>query len=261
MASRPFIAPPVIVELKDDFDELFSDLDDWKKQYVNEKDTLDPKIPLPKKEVPDAVFSDDPLALSVTSYLIWKSNPARRWVSVSDVGRPTPEAREMAQEIRKYYLHRGTMKVLMGQTPTEFQYKMNGFLADIRPLKTDEQGLLYRIPYFYQEDLALDRVFEGADQIDMDGPLMYSITNHTTLTPILEILKSRRSGDFCQFWFSDTSGHRCVFEVKSDNKLLSIFRSLFKQEKLPISCYSKMEKLRGSHIKTRYWRLTNLELQ
>lgn len=250
LRNPPFIAPVAIHELKDDFDAFFSELED----------TVSPTTPLPKKEVPDAHFSDDPLALSVTSYLIWKNNPHRRWVPVSEVGRPTMEAREMAQEMRKYYLQRSTMKVLSGQTPTDFQYKMNAFLADIRPLKIDEQGLLYRLPYFYQEDLALDRIFEGAEQIENDGPILYSVTNHTTLTPIMEVLKSRRSGDFCQFWFYDTGNQRCVYEVKSDNKLLSLFRSLFKQEKLPVTCYSKMETLRGSHIRTRYWRLSNLEL-
>lgn len=215
---------------------------------------------VPKAPVPDATFSDDPLALSITSYLIWKNNPSRRWVAFSEVGRPGYEAREMAAEIRKYYLHRSTMKVLMGKTPTEFQYKMNAFLADIRPLKTDELGLLYRIPYFYQEDLALDQVFEGAQQIEQDGPVLYSITNHTTLTPIQEVLKSRRSGDFCQFWFSDTGGQRCVYEVKSDNKLLSVFRSLFRKPELAVTCQSQMQALRGSHIQTRFWRLMNLEL-
>lgn len=214
-----------------------------------------------KLPVPDAVFSDDPLALSVTSYLMWKSNPQRRWVPVNEVGRPSPEARDLAHEIRRYYLHRNTMKVLQGQTPTEFQYKMNGFLADIRPLKTDEQGLLYRIPYFYQEDLSLDAIFEGADQPEIDGPGLYSLTSHTVLTPMQEVFRSRKGGDFIQFWFSDTSGHRCVYDVKADNKLISVFRSLFKQKELPVKCYSKMERLRGSHIRTRYWRLSNLELQ
>ena len=164
---------------------VWEDLDDTKLVQVG---TLHELIkPQQPKEVPDATFDEDPLALSVTSYLIWKNNPVRRWVPVNEVGRPTPEARELAHEIRKYYLHRGTMKVLQGHTPTDFQYKMNGFLADIRPLKIDELGLLYRLPYFYQEDLALDRVFEGATQVEVDGPAFYSVTTHATLTPIREV--------------------------------------------------------------------------
>ena len=252
MASTIYPTNVQVVQLEDDddFDILSTP------QVYNNATARIPKAP-----VPDAVFSDDPLALSVTSYLIWKSNPHRRWVSVSDVGRPSPEARDLAHEIRRYYLHRNTINVLQGQTPTEFQYKMNGFLADIRPLKTDEQGLLYRIPYFYQEDLALDAIFEGADQPEMDGPTLYGTTSHTILTPIQEVLRSRKSGDFVQFWFSDTSGHRCVYDVKADNKLLSVFRSLFKQKELPVKCYYKMEKLRGSHIQTRYWKLSGLELE
>lgn len=214
-----------------------------------------------KEEVPDATFEDDPVALSITSYLIWLKNPSRRWVPVTEVGRVTPEAREMAHELRKYFLHRSTMKVLQGQTPTEFQYKLNAFLSDIRPLKIDELGMLYRLPYFYQEDLALDQIFEGAPQPEVDGPGLYAITSHTTLTPIREVLKSRKSGDFAQFWFKDTSDHRCVYEVKTDNKLISLFRSLFRQPSMAVTCFAKMERLRGSHIRTRYWRMTNLELQ
>lgn len=257
MASRPFTEPvPAIVQLKEDFENLLStDIDMWKEKYKHGY-----SVEQKPKEVPEAVFSDDPLALSVTSYLIWLKNPSRRWVPVSDVGRPTSEARAMAQEIRKYYLQRNTMKALMGQQPTEFQSKMNGFLADTRPLKIDEQGLLYRIPYFYQEDLALDQIFEGASDLDEQSPPIFSMTTFTTLTPIREVLRSRKSGDYIQFWFHNTSGECCVYDVKSDNKLLSIFRSLFKQQELPISCLSKMERLRGSHIRTKYWRLSNLEL-
>lgn len=259
MASRPFIDPQtvnVIEELRDDLEELLvTDIDMWKEKYKHSQ--LHSKEPVPP---PDAHFDEDPLALSVTSYLIWKNNPSRRWVPVNEVGRPTSAARELAQEIRKYYLQRNMMKVLMGQQPTEFQEKMNAFLADIRPLKIDELGILYRIPYFYQEDLALDTIFEGAQDLDEDKPPVFSMTAWTTLTPIREVLRSRKSGDYIQFWFHNPSGERCVYDVKADNKLLSVFRSVFKRSEIPVSCFSKMERLRGSHIRTKYWRLSNLEL-
>lgn len=252
MSSRPFVAPdPVnVVELDDPFENLL--------RVGPLPELLGDKKP---KEVPDATFDEDPLALSITSYLIWKNNPARRWVPVNEVGKPSYEAREMAHELRQYYLHRSTMKVLQGNQPTEFQYKMNGFLADIRPLKLDELGILYRLPYFYQEDLALDLVFEGAAQIEVDGPAFYRVTTHAIVTPVREVFRSRKNGDFVQFWFSDTDGERLVYEVKSDNKLISVFRSLFRQSELKIKAQAQMQALRGSHIKTRFWRLTDLELQ
>jgi hypothetical protein len=214
-----------------------------------------------KKEIPDAVFKDDPVALSITSYLIWIKNPHRRWVTIDEVGQVVPEARAMAHELRQYFLHRGTMKVLQGQTPTEFQYKMNAFLSDIRPLKTDELGLLYRLPYFWQEDMALDRVFEGATDITVDHePQLRHITMIAPLTPIREVLKSRRSGDMVQFWFANTEGQRCVYTVRSDNSLISVFRSLYKQEKLQIKAQASWHQLPGSHIRTRFWKLSALEL-
>lgn len=246
----------IIEELKEDLENLLStDIDMWKEKYKHGYSVE--KKPV---EVPDATFSDDPVALSITSYLIWLKNPSRRWTDLSEVGRPTAEARHLAHELRDYYTKRHTMKALMGQTPTEFQHKMISFLMDERPLKVDEKGLLYRLPYFWQEDMALDKIFEGAQDLDEDKPPVFSMTTFTTLTPIREVLRSRRSGDFVQFWFNNTSGERCVYDVKSDNKLLSVFRSLFKRPELQISCFSKMERLKGSHIRTKYWRLSNLEL-
>jgi hypothetical protein len=155
------------------------------------------------------------------------------------------------------------MKILQGHQPTEFQNKMNGFLADTRPLKTDELGILYRIPYFYQEDLALDKVFEGATNIlEVEGvPFSNHATLEARLTPVREVLRSRRAGDYVQFWFSDINGQRHTYDVKADNKLITVFRSLFRQPELLIKAGARLEVLRGSHIPTRFWRLINLELQ
>jgi hypothetical protein len=233
-----------IFEVDDDFD--------------NFKEILKSQQP---KQVPLATFSDDPIALSIQSYLIWKSNPSRRWVPVDEVGKVTPEAREMAHDLRTYFLHRNTMKVLQGQTPTEFQYKMNGLLNDIRPLKVDEMGLLYRLPYFWQEDLALDQVFEGASQIELDVPGRYGITTHARLTPIREVLKSRKSGDFVQFWFANADGERCMYAVRADNSLISVFRSLFRRESMQVKATAMLHRMPGSHIRTNYWKLSGLELE
>ena len=242
----------IILDLVDDFESLMTDKT---KEAVKKA-----------REVPDATFEDDPVALSITSYLIWKSKPHRRWVPITEVGRVVPEAREMAHELRKYYLQRNTMKLLMGRPHTEFQLKMDQFLSDIRPLKIDELGMLYRLPYFYQEDLALDQVFEGATNIEAkpDGPhlpVIRHITTHARLTPIREVLRSRKSGDFVQFWFADSVGQRHVYAVRADNSMISLFRSLFKRELIQIKAQAMLNRLPGSHIRTTYWKLSNLELE
>ena len=239
----------IILDLVDDFESLMTD---ETKEAVKKA-----------REVPDATFEDDPVALSITSYLIWKNQPHRRWVPVTEVGRVTPEAREMAHELRKYFLHRSTMKVLSGQTPTEFQYKMNAFLSDICPLKIDELGMLYRLPYFYQEDLALDQVFEGAQNIEIptNGPWSDRMTIHTPVTLVREVLKSRKSGDYIQFWFTNPDGQRLVYDVRSDNKLISVFRSLVRRDQLQVKAHGRVDRLRGSHIRNNYWRLMDLEIE
>ena len=143
---------------------------------------------------------------------------------------------------------------------------MNGLLHDIRPLQHDELGLLYRLPYFWQEDLALDQVFEGATDIDVTpaGPHLPAwriVTTHARLTPVREVLKSRKSGDFVQFWFSTHDGERCMYAVRADNTLISLFRSLFKKEFMQVKATAMLHRLPGSHIRTSYWKLSGLELE
>ena len=251
--SSIFQAPQLVNVVEDDFDFR-----------------QDPKVynntSARKPEPVLARFSDDPIALSIQSYLIWKNNPHRRWVPVDEVGRVTTEARQMAQELRTYFLHRNTIKVLQGQQPTDFQNKMNGLLNDIRPLQQDEMGLLYRLPYFWQEDLALDQVFEGATNIDAEPagpglPIRRVVTTHARLTPIREVLKSRKSGDFVQFWFSNMDGQRYVYAVRADNALISVFRSLFKRESMQVKAHAMLHRMPGSHIRTSYWKLSGLELE
>jgi hypothetical protein len=213
-----------------------------------------------KPELPPATFSDDPVALSIMSYLIWLKNPHRRWVNLAEVGVPSDEARRMACELRTYYTHRNTMKTLMGQPITEFQHKMISFLMDTRSLTTDEQGILYRLPYFWQEDQALDRVFESATDLGSEFPGGLTVHMTATLTPIREVFKSRKSGDLVQFWFANSDGQRCLYDVRADNKLISVFRSLFRQPSLQVECDAQRQTLPGSHIRTRFWRLMNLEI-
>ena len=257
MAST--IIPPgiyntnTVFEVDDDFDILATP-----KIYNNAS--------IRKPEPVLAKFSDDPVALSIQSYLIWRSNPSRRWVPVDEVGRVTTEARSMAQELRTYFLHRNTMKILQGQQPTDFQNKMMGLLSDTRPLPQDELGLLYRLPYFWQEDLALDQVFEGATHIDVEPPssglsAWRVVTTHARLIPIREILKSRKSGDFVQFWFATNDGERCMYAVRADNALISVFRSLFKRESMQVKATAMLHRMPGSHIRTNYWKLSGLELE
>jgi hypothetical protein len=251
--AHTFQAPQLINIVEDDDFDILSGPQIWNNAVAR------------KPEPVLATFSDDPIALSIQSYLIWKSNPHRRWVPVDEVGKVTPEARDMAHDLRTYFLHRNTMKVLQGQQPTEFQNKMMGLLSDIRSLRQDEMGLLYRLPYFWQEDLALDQVFEGATNIDIKaaGPNMiwHTVTAHAQLTPICEVLKSRKSGDFVQFWFSNSDGERYMYAVRADNSMISLFRSLFKRESMQIKATAMLHRMPGSHIRTSYWKLSGLELE
>jgi hypothetical protein len=213
-----------------------------------------------------ATFSDDPVALSIQSYLIWKTNPHRRWVPVDEVGRVTPEARQMAQELRTYFLHRNTMKVLQGQTPTEFQYKMNGPVATtfVRLQKMSWACCIACLTFGKKtwpwiKCLKVLLILKLNQQARIFR--FRHMTTHVRLTPVREVLKSRKSGDFVQFWFADSAGERYVYAVRADNSMISLFRSLFKRESIQVKAQAMLNRLPGSHIRTSYWKLSGLELE
>jgi hypothetical protein len=215
-----------------------------------------------KEVVPDATFEDDPVALSITSYLIWLKNPSRRWVPVNEVGRVTPEAREMAHELRKYFLHRSTMKVLQGQTPTEFQYKLNAFLSDIRPLKIDELGMLYRLPYFYAEDLDIDYVAENTTNSKQISPV--PADSHPlvlTFFPLRKILRSRRSGEVNQYWWTaEPGGVPFALSIRTDNPLMGMINSLFDRDQIQLRTRVKPASFNGYYRDRWYYQLFDIRL-
>jgi hypothetical protein len=100
---------------------------------------------------PKASFSDDPLALSCASYRLYKEQPQFRFTNI-DLVKATQEDRNQAQAIRDYYTQRYTMQVLKGGQLTEYQQKTAQFLSGLHHLTTEELGLLYKLPYFYEED-------------------------------------------------------------------------------------------------------------
>lgn len=245
-------------ELSDQLKNLFESCQvdfnnqDWTpKSYSSEK--------LEKIKMPLATFRDDPVALACAAYRRWLEVPADRWASFETL-KVTEEDRVTAMSLRKYYQQRYTMQALKGQTLTEFQVKAATFLNGDRSLHTDELGLLYRLPYFYAEDLAIDQVVYSTDD-DQSEYLNRPLINEkrtATITPLLQSLKSRKSGDVHQFWFRAEPGYALVQEVPQANTLLPFFKSVFKQPKLQVNAYVRTNKF-FSHDRY-YGRLINLEL-
>lgn len=160
-------------------------------------------------------FKEDPVAMAWAVYRNWMSNASHdRWSDLESVV-VTDEDRIKSTEIRKYYADRILVTILSGVSISNFRRKLYGVVTNSMSLEKQDIGLLYRLPYFYMEDLALDRVVEQTKPAEYKANVE-RITSKFTM--IERVRKSRRSGDVTQFWLkSDQCSQAFMVPVKCDN--------------------------------------------
>jgi hypothetical protein len=215
-----------------------TDLKDLFRQWATDLDT---GMILDKAQSPKAIFSDDPLALSCASYRIYKEEPARRFTNI-DLVEATQEDRVRAQAIRDYYNQRYTMRVLKGGQLTEYQQKAAQFLSGLHHLTTEELGLLYKLPYFYEEDCALEQVVATTVSVEFQLPHLSQLTDYT-LTPVVEILKSRKGGELVEFVYQDQRNHAVIIVVRASDNMVHMLRGLFRQPSIRVQAHTAIVKL------------------
>lgn len=199
------------------------------KQMIIDHTNMDELFDVMREPPPRKIlYQDDPLALAVGSYEHWIAGGGR-WLELEQV-RPTEENRKTAELIRHYYRERMVFEALKKTTDTgvsEFRKKLALLCDHNLEITNREIGLLMRLPYFYQEDRAVDAVVEITQPVDR-----YTKAEPITATFTLQqrVLRSRRSGDFYDYWMtSDHSDAAYLFVMRQDNNMRQLVESLLAQ--------------------------------
>lgn len=223
-------------------------------------DNLESGIEFPKSKSP--IFVDDPIALACASYRIWQTT-GTRWASLDRDLQIEPEDRVQATAIRRYYLDSMTMSALRGKSGmSEFRKKLYGILLGTHQIQTADLGILYRLPYFYNEDTTIDRVFENHEQLAVPfRDIVSAIESVKTFSLREKMLRSRRSAEYYHYWLRSTEDDFVYcFVVKSDNPLISIVDSMFvKREQTTVRCSLHVKQLRYRQEQL-YYQLAGVEL-
>lgn len=182
---------------------------------------------------------NDPLALTVGS---WRRAVATdyqvRWDSLADASRvPTAEDLELAQQIRAHYRGQLTLRALRtGRPLTSYQQALYEML-ETQCYQNQHLGILYRLPYFYAEDIAHEKLPLTCSQV-WPGQQERKLRRDTkSLTPLCEILRSRRQKETMEYWFVDAQGHGVAWMVGLGNPLRSLVHALFQQSSIAVSAY------------------------
>lgn len=222
------------------------------------EDDLEAPAWVTKTPEPDMEFDEDPVALACASYRAFLETSIR-WVQLKDVT-VTDQDRAQAGAIRKYYSDRILMAAVVAKGEmSDFRRKLYGLLIGQSGIKQRDIGLLYRLPYFYAEDTAMDQVMEQTQTVPANAPRTRDVIGHFQVIQRIQV--SRRSGEGVQLWLQKDSPHKVPYMIaaKLDNPLLSLTESVLK---LPnrLTATAHLKHHRGHYRNRLYYQLANLEL-
>lgn len=203
-------------------------------------------------------LDEDPLALSWASYRHWIMGGGR-WPSFN-VLKVQDVDRQQGQAMRNYYRGRLTWDQLKNaREPSSFRSRLAALLIDHEPLIESDLGILYRLPYFWIEDQAHDRVFDNRPVLSVLPVEHQNIEIQLTL--IETVLISRRNRERTQFWFESNTGSLPVMlTVTEDNALKTLLISLLDRGPVTLRATLQPVRMRGYHREHAYYDLKNPRL-
>jgi hypothetical protein len=199
-------------------------------QDILEDEVEDLETRLARQTPPKLItLKDDPVVLACAAYRMYQENQRLRWLDFDQVV-VWEDDREQAELLKSYYKNQfveTTFKMLKSSNNrglSPFRRKLYLLANNDLPITDQEIGLLYRLPYFYAEDLALDEVMQSTESIAQHVPAHKQSLN---LTLIKKVLRSRSAGESNQYWFKEQSNsHAYMLPVKADNVLANFFDSM-----------------------------------
>ena len=193
-----------------------SSLEDIFQRFESEKSS--------RSEEPLSI-SDDPLALSWASYGVWKKGGAR-WLDLASV-KAYDHDHDMARETRAYYKGSLALQGLQGKSISNFRQDLYAVLLGQRPFQQRDLGMVYRLPYFYEEDQRREWLREHHWDQQRSGradPSVIPDRKTVTLHYLTKIFVSRRRHEVDEYWFESDDG-LCQLIVLSNNPIKSFMVS------------------------------------
>ncbi len=204
----------------------------------------------PKRQ---AVFKDDPVAMACAVHRSWKTHETPQFQELESV-LIEPEDRDRAEAIRRYYGAKFVEMALRGYQLSEFRLKLAEVLDGRRQLAESEVGMLYRLPYFYDEDTDTDWIYANtaSGQALAYWKGLEHVTVTLTLTPLRRVLRSQRLGDSVKYWFVTEHNYPAVISVAKSNPLNAMMDSLFELPQLRVAAQLRIGTRRGHNVQDQF---------
>ncbi len=222
----------------------------------NDLDALD-QLLKPASASEPLSFADDPIAMAVSAYRC-RAGQVMMDIQAATV---TDEDRVRAQEIRNHYHRRFTFQLLTnsGRLLSEFQRKLMGIVAGTHAITQDDMGILYRIPFFYEEDLAVDQVIESSPKHPFDSQPFIGRTDRFELVSTISVERKFRSGT--HFWLrASSTATLCKIAVTKDNPLRELLGSVLSLPDLELTANWHPKFVASNHQQFNHYQLSAVKL-
>lgn len=142
----------------------------------------------------------------------------------------TDEDRRTANDIRKYYGKKYLWSSLNNSSLTEYQKTVFNFLTDDQrdQYLEDREGLIFKLPEFYFNDLVTDEIFKNADVSEIDNIPAFLRQKQTKSLKPVNVIKSRfKRSKENKYWLKDENNRLCLVSISMPNTLEHLWIDIF----------------------------------
>lgn len=161
-------------------------------------------------------FKHDPLALSCGAWRL------KTYMDIENIPLETQDY-ELADKVRQHFMNKLVMQRLKTERISSFRQKVGAFLAGNVQLTKDDIGLLYHLPHFYFEDLAVQKLIDDTAEVTPAVPKVQTVH----LKPYTKIELKRRIGAIRQYWWTDSDRRPYCLSVKENTQNQSLYQSIW----------------------------------
>jgi hypothetical protein len=211
----------------------------------------------------------DLLKTSIASYRLYKDDTSHRFQSFEFLHRffiennsYTEEDERLVEVISNHFLNQIMLTELKHGNISKWQTGVREWLSTDRTIYANEQqGLIYRLPEYYNDDLELEAMFTGefynySIKADNNTSLGLGVR---CLLPIKRMIKNTRGYQSVQYWLKDTAtGAPILLKLQRDNQLAYVWDAIFecgKQLNITAAYYKKQHPRGNDYIEGIKWKV------
>jgi hypothetical protein len=177
----------------------------------------------------NTTYEMDPLVLSVAAKEL-ANDDSHGYYNLSDIrvrSHVNDSHISVAEDIRKYFSKKFFWSNLSGNRPlSDFRQRVCYLLENrIKVCKETDNGIYYKLPYFYDEDMIYEDLKRQYNTVDIPGLTFPREKSLLNLRYIKETTSRQNKRNLHRFWFTDETYLYSII-LLNDNPLLGIFRQL-----------------------------------